>query len=183
MKRILWILAGLFLIGMVVGAALISSRQPAPGTTSTSTEQTASPSSQGPAPNFSLKLLNGKKITLKTFNKGRPVVINFWASWCPSCRQEAPDLERVYRKYKNQGVEFLGIIVQDTTAKAKSYIKEFDITYANGHDAGDKIGKAYRITGVPETFLVTKDREIAYKIIGATTERDLSSLIEENLLR
>lgn len=135
-----------------------------------------------PAPTFSLKLLDGRTIDLQDL-RGKGVVLEFWASWCSSCRASAPAFEKAYQKYKDKDIEFLGIAVSDTEADMKNYINEFGITYPNGRDATGKIANSYGVTGVPETFFINKEGEIAYKHIGATDEKTLSALIEEKLLR
>jgi len=135
-----------------------------------------------PAPAFSLKLLDGRTINLQDF-RGKGVVLEFWASWCSSCRASAPAFEKAYQKYKDKRVEFLGIAVSDTEAGMKNHINEFGLTYPNGRDATGKIANSYGVTGVPETFFITKEGEIAYKHIGAIDEKTLSALIEEKLLR
>lgn len=132
------------------------------------------------APTFSLKLLDGKTVRLQDL-RGKVVVLNFWASWCPSCRQEAPALENTYRAYKDKGVIFLGIGINDTEENLKAFVEEFKKTYPNGLDATRRIADAYGVTGVPETFIITKDGQIARKFIGPITESQLSALIEEAL--
>lgn len=76
-------------------------------------------------------------------------MINFWASWCLPCRQEAAYLEQTWRKYKGRGVVFIGVDYLDTENEALAYIKEFDITYINGPDLGIQISQAFNIKGVP----------------------------------
>lgn len=132
------------------------------------------------APTFSLKLLDGKTIRLQDL-RGKVVVLNFWASWCPSCRQEAPALSNTYKAYKNKGVIFLGIGINDTEENLKAFVEEFKKTYPNGLDATRRIADAYGVTGVPETFIITKEGRIARKWIGPITESQLSAFIEEAL--
>lgn len=116
----------------------------------------AGPRSSGLAPDFTLTGYDGRTVTLSQL-RGQVVVINFWASWCPPCREEAAYLEATWRKYKDKGVVFIGVDWVDTEKEALAYIKEFDITYINGPDVGTRISQAYRIQGVPETFFVAKD--------------------------
>jgi len=130
------------------------------------------------APDFTIKTFEGKKITLSKLDKNKVIVVNFWASWCPSCRKEAPDLEKVWRQYKGKAL-FIGIDIKDTEKDALAYIKEFDITYPNGFGESN-VGQLYGITGVPETFII-KDGLIYEHIIGATTEAELAKKIEKVL--
>ncbi len=130
-----------------------------------------------PVPDFSLKAYDGQTYHLAEL-RGKVVVINFWASWCPPCRQEAPDLENTWRHYKDQGVIFLGVGYVDTDKEAQAYIKEFDITSPNGPDLGTKISSAYRITGVPETYIVDKAGRLAYSKVLPVTQAELMAAIE-----
>lgn len=131
-----------------------------------------------PAADFTLTLSNGEQITLSSL-KGKPVVINFWASWCPPCREEAPILEKVWRKYKDKGVAFIGVDIQDRESDALAYIKEFDITYPNGPDTKGKITIDYGVSGIPVTFFVNKEGMIVSRWVGAISERLLVFRIEE----
>lgn len=119
-----------------------------------------------PAPDFSLTLFDGRTIRLSDF-RGKVVFLNFWASWCPPCRAEARLLEQSWQSYKDQGVVFVGVDIQDTEEDARRFIQEFGITYMNGRDAKSRIAIDYGVYGIPETFLIDKDGRITYKHIGA----------------
>jgi cytochrome c-type biogenesis protein CcmF len=132
------------------------------------------------APQFTLQLFDGGELSLKDL-QGEVVVVNFWASWCAPCRQEAPALEKVWQAYKDKGVAFVGVNYRDVESKARAFLTDFGITYPNGPDVGAKIADAYRIKGVPETFLIAKDGRIANRHIGPISEKTLAELIEELL--
>jgi len=140
-------------------------------------ETRAGPVQSGLAPDFTLTSFDGESLTLSEL-RGQVVVINFWASWCPPCREEAAYLERTWRKYKDQGVVFIGVDYLDTETEALAYIEEFDITYFNGPDLRTKIAQAYKIQGVPETFYVTKNGELRGLKIGALVPPELDQKIE-----
>lgn len=135
--------------------------------------------------NFTLNLFSdyeyeGKtQVTMEEL-RGKVVVINFWASWCKPCEQEAAEMEQVWRMYKDGGkVVFLGVDWVDTEPEAKGYIKKFDITYANGPDLRTSISQLFRIKGVPETYLIGKDGKLADFQIGPyTTAAQLQGMIE-----
>ncbi|MFQ6057626.1 MAG: TlpA family protein disulfide reductase [Anaerolineae bacterium] len=137
----------------------------------------AGPVKEGQAPSFTLPLFEGGELSLADL-RGQVVVINFWASWCPTCRVEAPLLERTWRAYRDRGVVFVGVDYMDTEREARAYIEEFGITYPNGPDKGGKISQAYRIRGVPETFFVDKDGQMAGVHIGPIDETKLVTIIE-----
>ncbi len=133
--------------------------------------------SEGPAPDFTLQLFDGGTLRLSD-QRGKVVVLNFWASWCQPCKDEAPDLERTWRRYKDKGVIFIGVNWSDTESKARAYLAEFNVTYPNGPDLGRRIGQKYRIRGVPETFFIDKQGNIREVIIRPMTEEELISRIE-----
>lgn len=137
--------------------------------------------SSGLAPDFTLKGFDGRTATLSQL-KGQVVIINFWASWCPPCREEAAYLEQTWRKYKDRGVVFIGVDYADTDKEALAYIKEFDITYLNGPDVGTKISQAYNIKGVPETFYIDKSGRVQGLNIGPLKSPELDNKIEELLV-
>jgi cytochrome c biogenesis protein CcmG/thiol:disulfide interchange protein DsbE len=143
-------------------------------------ETRAGPVQSGMAPDFTLIGFNGETLTLSKL-RGQVVVINFWASWCPPCREEAAYLEQTWRKYKDQGVVFIGVDYLDTEAEALAYMEEFDITYFNGPDLRTKISQAYKIQGVPETFYVGKNGELRGLKIGPLVSPELDQKIEELL--
>lgn len=136
------------------------------------------PVQSGLAPDFTITSFGDETLTLSDL-RGQVVIINFWASWCPPCREEAQYLEQTWRKYKDQGVIFIGVDYLDTESEAKAYIEEFDITYFNGPDLGTRIAQAYNIQGVPETFYVTKNGELSGLKIGPLQPPELDQIINE----
>ncbi len=134
----------------------------------------------GTAPNFTITSFDGETITLSEL-RGQVVIINFWASWCPPCREEAAYLEATWRKYQDQGVVFIGVDYADTEKEALAYLEEFDITYFNGPDIGTRISHDYRMDGVPETYYVAKNGELRGVKIGPLAPPELDEKIEELL--
>lgn len=139
------------------------------------------PVEKGPAPMFSMPTFDGPDLSLADL-KGKVVVVNFWASWCPPCKDEAPYFEKVYRQYKDRGVVFVGVDYMDTEKEAREFIKTYNITYPNGPDLRGKISQAYRIRGVPETFFVDKEGILQGMVIGPVPQQQLIQKIE-TLLR
>ncbi len=137
--------------------------------------------SSGAAPDFTLTQFDGETFRLSD-QRGKVVVINFWASWCLPCRQEAPALEATWRAYRDRGVVFVGVDYADTDAEARRYMAEFDNTYPNGPDLGTRISQLYRIKGVPETYFVDPQGKLQGVIIGPTTEAELRQRIDALLL-
>lgn len=133
------------------------------------------------APDFTLPLFDQfeeDQITLADL-RGQVVVVNFWASWCVECYKEAALLEQAWQDYEEQGVVFVGVDYLDTDTEGLAYMAKYGITYPSGPDIGDKISKAYAITGVPETFFIDKDGNIAHVQIGPIEKAQLYGLLDK----
>ena len=133
-----------------------------------------------PAADFALPLFSGGEITLASL-KGKPVVINFWSSWCPPCRDEAPTLEKTWRLYRERGVTFLGVDIQDKEEDALAFVEEYDITYPNGRDLNGRITIDYGVSGIPIPFFVDREGMIVSRWVGAISENLLVERVEELL--
>lgn len=144
-----------------------------------------------PAPEFELPLLGSDEMLSSQQLQGRPVVVNFWASWCVPCREEAPILEEAWQKYRDAGVVFLGVNVQDTQADAQAFVEEFGITFPSVRDTDLKLWTDTGVSGVPETFFIDHNwifvgigsgEELAStggtKILGAIDRAVLESQIQ-----
>lgn len=117
------------------------------------------------APDFTLSLFDGYQAGLGphvqlSALRGQVVVINFWASWCLTCRDEQLFLEQAWQRYKDEGVLFLGVDYVDTEPAAREYLQQYGVTYPNGPDIKTRISALYRIRGVPETFVVDRSGQI-----------------------
>jgi cytochrome c biogenesis protein CcmG, thiol:disulfide interchange protein DsbE len=128
--------------------------------------------------NFTLPLYTGYQIDGKSeINledlRGKVVVINFWASWCKPCEQEAAELQQAWTEYGPGGqVVFLGADYVDTEPEARVYLKKFGISFANGPDLATRISQYFRIQGVPETYFVDQNGVLKYVQIGPFTSVD-----------
>lgn len=116
-----------------------------------------------PAPDFQLSLLGGGILSSQEL-KGSPLVINFWASWCVPCREEAPTLEATFRRYQARGVRFLGVDYEDAPGDAQSFVKQYGITYPSIRDTQGSLATTFGVRGVPETFFI--DRQYRFFSIG-----------------
>jgi cytochrome c biogenesis protein CcmG/thiol:disulfide interchange protein DsbE len=105
------------------------------------------------APDFVLETFDGEQLALADL-RGEVVVLNFWASWCLPCAAEAADLEAIWREHAGKGVRFVGIAYTDTRPEARAYLERHAVSYPNGMDRADRISRAYRIEGVPETLVI-----------------------------
>ena len=131
-----------------------------------------------PAPSFALTLFDGRTVRLEDF-RGQVVFIDFWASWCPPCRAEAPVLEATWRRFREQGVLFLGVNTQDEEPKARAFLEEFSISFPNGPDPGGRIAIDYGVWGLPEAFFVDPAGRITYKHIGTLGAVLLAAKVDE----
>ena len=127
---------------------------------------------QKPAPEFTLPLLGGGELSLSEL-RGRPLVINFWASWCLPCREEALVLERTWRAYRDRDAVFIGVDIQDSEVAARAHLREFDVTYPNGLDRDGTITVDYGVIGLPVTFFVNRERTVERRWVGAIDEARL----------
>ena len=136
------------------------------------THQTHPPKIGGPAPNFTLRRINASgKLDLASL-RGKPVVINFWASWCVPCKGEAKLLEQAWRQYRSQGVVFVGVDYHDVTSDARTFMSHHGITYPIVQDGSGMTGDEYGLTGVPETYFVDRrGRLVGSHIIGTITNQ------------
>ncbi len=128
------------------------------------------------APNFSLERLGGGIISLSDYRGKKPVVLDFWASWCPNCRRDMPNLNRFYEKYKDQ-VEVIGINLQESERTVEKFIASRDISFPIVLDPGGEASRIYGIRYTNTHFLIDKDGNLAREIPGDISEADVKSLI------
>lgn len=118
------------------------------------------------AADFTIHDLEGKTVMLSQF-KGKVVMLNFWATWCPPCREEMPSMEALYRKFnKNPDFIMLAVSIDNDAETVREFVKKNNYTLPVFHDANKNAGSRYGITGVPDTFLIDRNGIIREKVIG-----------------
>ncbi len=117
------------------------------------THQSQPPRLGGPAPTFSARRLEGNGSIDLASLRGKPVVLNFFASWCEPCKAESKVLEQAWRQYADR-VVFLGVDYHDVTSDGRKFLRAHDITYPTVEDGSGKVGDLYGLTGVPETYFI-----------------------------
>jgi len=131
------------------------------------------------AKSFRVTTFDGRAFSLEDF-RGHPVILNFWASWCISCRQEAHLLEAAHRRYSPAGVIFIGIAINDTEAAALDFIRRHRKTYLLApDDASGSMALDYGVTAVPETYFIDRNGLIQNKILGPVTADLIDGFLAE----
>jgi len=119
-----------------------------------------------PAPDFTFPGLDGKMVSLSDY-KGKVVLVNIWATWCPPCVAEMPSMEKLYHKFKGENFEILAVSIDETGLKAVApFMKKTRLTFPALIDSQGAIKSVYRITAIPESFIVDKQGLLIKKIVG-----------------
>ncbi|HTP02851.1 MAG TPA: TlpA disulfide reductase family protein [Anaerolineales bacterium] len=140
-------------------------------------------------PDFAMPLftgygMNGSQQVKLSNLRGKVVIINFWASWCKPCEQEAADLRTAWDSYKDTGkVVFVGVDYVDTEPEARAYLEKFGIQYSNGPDLGTKVSQLFRIKGVPETYFIDQQGVLRRVQVGPFTSVDDIKAVIDPMLR
>jgi thiol-disulfide isomerase/thioredoxin len=130
---------------------------------------------------FTLSDLEGKSWTLRDL-RGKVVLVNFWATWCPPCRKEMPDLDSLYKKFKDQGLVILAIDDEEV-AKIKPYLAEHPVTYPILLDPGRKANDVFRIDGIPKSFVYDREGKLVAQSIDMRTQRQFLEMLSQAGLR
>jgi peroxiredoxin len=117
------------------------------------------------APDFSLKDLNGKKVALSSF-KGKAVLINFWATWCPSCRSEMAALDRLGKDLKDKDFVVIGVSIDRSAEYVKDYLAKHRVDFVLLMDADSKVSRRFKVFSLPTSFLLDRNGAILYKFLG-----------------
>jgi peroxiredoxin len=119
-----------------------------------------------PAPNFTFPDLNGQQVSLSD-HRGKVVLVNIWATWCPPCRQEMPSMQKLYERFKGENFEILAVSIDSTGREAVApFVRTMNLTFPIILDPKEDIRPLYGVTGVPESFIIDKEGIVVEKIIG-----------------
>jgi cytochrome c-type biogenesis protein CcmF len=133
------------------------------------------------APRFTVNDLAGNSLALSDL-RGRVVVVNFWATWCPPCEGELPDLQALWQAYQARGVVFVGVAMQEEAAEVREMASDAGVSFPLALDPENRIASSYGVTAVPETFVIDAEGRVAYFHIGAVgqeqLQQELDSLLE-----
>jgi len=156
-KRVVWfLLPGVAFVALLAVAVARTDPPPAPG---------------DPAPAFEAPLLDGDGLLSLAELEGRPVVLNFWASWCAPCEEEAPVLNEAHEVYGDE-IAIVGVDIRDSATEASKFVERFRVEYPSVIDRTGEIEDAYGLTGQPETFFVDADGIIVDHVPGPFSDRE-----------
>ncbi len=165
-----WLAAGFLLLGLVLSLVLLIR------------QQSATPS-RFEAPDFSVRTLDGKLIQLHQL-QGSVVLLNFWATWCPPCREELPSMERLHRRLAPEGLVLIAVSVDEDAANVRSVVDAHSISFLVALDPQMRLPKLFGVTGYPETFVIDSAGRIVRHLVGPQ-EWDSKELLDffQTLLR
>ncbi len=129
---------------------------------------------------FSLETLEGGSVSLSGM-RGKVVMLDFWSSWCPPCRAEAPVLSQVYGEYEGKPVQFIGISIWDREDDVLAHVEEYNVPYPNGIDGDGQIAIDYGVTGIPEKFFIDGEGRVVKRFVGPMNAGRLRSILDELL--
>jgi len=128
---------------------------------------------------YTLKDMNGADVRLAEF-KGKVILLNYWATWCPPCKAEIPDLIELYAKYKDKGLVILGVSTDDDAPTLREYAKEMKMNYPVlvGRDHDDLLDAFGEVFGLPTSYLIARDGALCAKQIGPATKEEFENAIK-----
>jgi cytochrome c biogenesis protein CcmG, thiol:disulfide interchange protein DsbE len=175
--------AFVMLVVLLVGSGwMLASRLP--GNTTTDGAPPPSPREGFSAPDFTLNLLDGRQVTLSEL-RGKVVMVNFWATWCPPCKAEMPAIESVYRAFKDLGLEVLAVNTtnQDREADVLTFVQDLELTFPIPLDRTGAVSAAYSLRGLPSTYFIDADGVIREVVVGGPMSEALIQSKVEDLLK
>ena len=126
---------------------------------------------------FAKEGLDGQEVSLSEL-RGSVVMLDFWSSWCPPCRQEAPVLAQLYREYEGRNVKFVGVAIWDDPEDVARYVREFGLTYPNVLDERGRIAIDYGVRGIPEKFFIDSEGNMVRKFVGPINVQKLRDTLD-----
>lgn len=135
-----------------------------------------------PAPDFTLSTPDGKNVTLSDY-RGRPVLVNFWATWCPPCKIEMPDIEELYQKYKDQGFTVIAVDQQESPDAVRRYFADMGLSFQPVIDSTGEIFSLYRVVALPTSYFIDADGIVRFQHRGLMTRDQMEGYAAQVLSR
>ena len=132
------------------------------------------------APEFTLEDLDGQQVRLADL-RGQVVLLNFWATWCGPCRTEMPEIESIYRAYRERGFTVLAVDLQEDATEVRPYLRELGLTFPGLLDRDGAVSRAYRTRALPSSFLIDRQGTVRYLKIGPLTAEQLEEQVTKLL--
>ena len=164
-----------FLVVLIVGMLQSSRDVGRPGVNDTLGEVAVSTDANA---DFLITTLDGRELKLSDL-RGSIVMVDFWSSWCPPCRAEAPILAEAYERWSSLGIEFVGISIWDNSGDVQEFVERHGISYPNAIDEDGSIAVEFGVRGIPEKFFVNREGEIVRKINGPNTSQSLDEVLTQ----
>jgi cytochrome c biogenesis protein CcmG, thiol:disulfide interchange protein DsbE len=179
------ILAGVLTVGLVAGVlvAVLGDGSESGGTMRPGSISGAEGEVGSPAPDFQLPALEGGGDVRLADYRGRPVIVNFWASWCNPCRQEFPLLKQALREHRTRRLAVIGVTYQDIPSDSRAFVKQRSAGWPHGVDDGGAVVNTFGLPAIPQSFFVRADGTIAARVFGFTSESALAGPLAELLGR
>ncbi len=133
------------------------------------------------APDFTLPDLDGNEVRLSEF-RGKVVFVNFWATWCPPCRAEMPDIESLYQEYKDEGLVVIGIDIGEPEATVRRFVQQGGYSWTFVLDSDGAVAANYNIRAIPTSFFIDREGVIQAVNIGAMTKRGMEAMLAEAMM-
>lgn len=132
------------------------------------------------APDFSITLSSGEKVKLSDY-RGSPVLLHFWATWCPPCRVELPELNSLAKKLEDESsdLKFLAVCVSDSEKNRSTFMKKNNYTFSGGLDSDNSIGRKYDVQGIPTSILIGADGKIEKITVGMMSKSQLKNFVKD----
>ena len=167
-KKIIGWIIPLLVVGLMI-AGVIAAR--------TSSESNRAPSEE---PQFTLQNLKGEEVSLSDY-RGKLVLINFWATWCPPCIREIPDLVKLHKEYKEKDFEILGIVISSKEPQVRKMVEQFKIEYPVLWGTQEAVNEFGSIPAIPRTFLINQEGKIVEDVEGMGNYEMFEMLIKKHL--
>lgn len=133
-----------------------------------------------PAPDFTATTLDGKPVALRELS-GRVVLLNFWGSWCPPCREEMPSFDEAYRRYRDRGLVILGVNLGESEVAVRAFLARIGVSFPVVIDRGGQLARLYDVVPLPTTYVIDPEGRIRARVAGVVSRQQLEAWVAQYL--